>query len=50
MGRLFDVALANLSASEFSALGMYFMVKPWNLCSKALIVSRYLISSGSLAM
>jgi hypothetical protein len=35
---------------NFSALGMYFKVNPWNIRSSALTVAKYLTSSGSRAM
>jgi len=50
MGRLFATAFASSSASTFSALGIYYKVNPWNLCSIALTMARYLTSSGSRAM
>ena len=50
MGRLFATAFASSSASTFSALGIYYKVNPWNLCSIALTMAKYLTNSGSCAM
>ena len=50
MGELFATAFASSSTYEFSALGMYLSVNPWNLCSKALTVAKYLTNLGSHAM
>ena len=50
MGKLFAAAFASLSASAFSAIGMYCKVNPWNLRSRALTTARYLSNFGSRAM
>ena len=50
MGKLFATAFASSSASAFSALGIYCRVNPWNLCSRALTVAKYLTNSDSCAI